>query len=246
MGVKVADYIFARLAEAGPAPRVPGDRRRRHVPQRRARPRDALSTGRATTTSRPARWRLKAMRACPGRPACSASRPGPGGINALNGVFGAWTDSIPMLVVSGQVKRETFKGTYPDLGLRQLGDQEADIVAHGAPDHQVSRAVCRPVGRPLRSWSRRCGSRRTAARGRSGSTCPSTCSRAEVDPAASAASTPPIAGRRRAEADWRHRSPRSLDRLAGRKRPVLIAGTGVRLQVRTTTSSAWPSGSALP
>ena len=32
---------------------------------------------------------------------------GPGGINALNGVFGAWTDSIPMLVISGQVKRET-------------------------------------------------------------------------------------------------------------------------------------------
>src|SRR5450756_1839818 len=29
---------------------------------------------------------------------------GPGGINALNGVFGAWTDSIPMVVVSGQVK----------------------------------------------------------------------------------------------------------------------------------------------
>jgi len=26
---------------------------------------------------------------------------GPGGINALNGVFGAWTDSIPMLVISG-------------------------------------------------------------------------------------------------------------------------------------------------
>ena len=29
---------------------------------------------------------------------------GPGGINALNGVFGAWTDSIPMLILSGQVK----------------------------------------------------------------------------------------------------------------------------------------------
>ena len=28
---------------------------------------------------------------------------GPGGINALNGVFGAWTDSVPMLVISGQV-----------------------------------------------------------------------------------------------------------------------------------------------
>ena len=31
---------------------------------------------------------------------------GPGGINALNGVFGAWTDSLGMIVLSGQVKRE--------------------------------------------------------------------------------------------------------------------------------------------
>lgn len=54
---------------------------------------------------------------------------GPGGINALNGVFGAWTDSIPMLVISGQVKRETIVGTYGDEGgWRQLGDQEADII----------------------------------------------------------------------------------------------------------------------
>ena len=33
---------------------------------------------------------------------------GPGGINALNGVFGAFVDSIPMIVISGQVKRETL------------------------------------------------------------------------------------------------------------------------------------------
>ena len=37
---------------------------------------------------------------------------GPGGINALNGVFGAWTDSIPMLVLSGQVKRETMMASH--------------------------------------------------------------------------------------------------------------------------------------
>ena len=55
---------------------------------------------------------------------------GPGGINALNGVFGAWTDSIPMLVVSGQMKRETLLSTHGLTGkLRQLGDQEADIIA---------------------------------------------------------------------------------------------------------------------
>jgi acetolactate synthase I/II/III large subunit len=54
---------------------------------------------------------------------------GPGGINALNGVFGAWTDSIPMLIISGQVKRETCLATYQIPGLRQLGDQETDIIS---------------------------------------------------------------------------------------------------------------------
>lgn len=53
---------------------------------------------------------------------------GPGGINSLNGVFGAWTDSIPMLIISGQVKRETCMAVMRTSGLRQLGDQEVDIV----------------------------------------------------------------------------------------------------------------------
>lgn len=52
---------------------------------------------------------------------------GPGGINTLNGVHGAYTDSIPMLVISGQVKRETIRHNAPVV-VRQLGDQEADIV----------------------------------------------------------------------------------------------------------------------
>jgi acetolactate synthase-1/2/3 large subunit len=55
---------------------------------------------------------------------------GPGGINAINGVFGAWVDSIPMIIISGQVKRETSLSHYNLNGiLRQLGDQEVDIVA---------------------------------------------------------------------------------------------------------------------
>lgn len=64
-----------------------------------------------------------------GRPGVINVTSGPGGINALNGVFGAWTDSIPMLVISGQVKRETCMATYDIPGLRQLGDQEADIIS---------------------------------------------------------------------------------------------------------------------
>src|SRR4030095_11748650 len=54
---------------------------------------------------------------------------GPGGINSLNGVYGAFTDSIPMLILSGQVKRETYIRTYDLPALRQLGDQEVDIVS---------------------------------------------------------------------------------------------------------------------
>lgn len=67
-----------------------------------------------------------------GRPAALNVTTGPGGINALNGVFGAWTDSIGMIVVSGQVKRQTIAANYP-LALRQLGDQETDMVSIARP-----------------------------------------------------------------------------------------------------------------
>lgn len=52
---------------------------------------------------------------------------GPGGLNCLNGVFGAWTDSAPVLFISGQVKFSTTRASCPNLPLRQLGDQEAPI-----------------------------------------------------------------------------------------------------------------------
>jgi acetolactate synthase-1/2/3 large subunit len=66
------------------------------------------------------------------KPAVVNVTSGPGGINALNGVFGAWTDSIPMLVLSGQVRYDT---TVQGVGLplRQMGDQEYDIVRSVKP-----------------------------------------------------------------------------------------------------------------
>src|SRR5436190_22062381 len=66
---------------------------------------------------------------------------GPGGINALNGVFGAFTDSIPMLVISGQAKRETCMASYDLPGLRQLGDQEVDIVSMVKPITKYAKLV---------------------------------------------------------------------------------------------------------
>lgn len=50
---------------------------------------------------------------------------GPGLTNTITGINGAWLDSIPVLYISGQVKRDNMIG---DSGLRQLGVQEADAV----------------------------------------------------------------------------------------------------------------------
>jgi acetolactate synthase-1/2/3 large subunit len=83
-----------------------------------------------------------------GRPAVVNVTTGPGSINALNGVFGAYTDSIPMLVVSGQVKRETLRALNPIAGLRQLGDQEVDIMAMAAPVTKWRQLVRSPEDIP--------------------------------------------------------------------------------------------------
>lgn len=53
---------------------------------------------------------------------------GPGAINALNGVAGAYMDSIPMLVLSGQAK-SSITVRSSGLKLRTLGNQEFDIVS---------------------------------------------------------------------------------------------------------------------
>jgi acetolactate synthase-1/2/3 large subunit len=66
---------------------------------------------------------------------------GPGGINALVGVYGAYVDSVPMFVVSGQVKLETIAASFPNIPMRQLGDQEVDIVSMVKPVVKYVKAV---------------------------------------------------------------------------------------------------------
>ncbi len=51
---------------------------------------------------------------------------GPGGTNAITGVVGGWLDSIPMLVLSGQVRYDTT-ARWSGVGIRAMGDQEFDI-----------------------------------------------------------------------------------------------------------------------
>lgn len=62
-----------------------------------------------------------------GRMAAVCVTSGPGAVNTLNGVVGAWQDSLPMLVLSGQVRYE-ISVPFSGLPLRYRGIQELNIV----------------------------------------------------------------------------------------------------------------------
>ena len=149
---------------------------------------------------------------------------GPGGINALNGVYGAWTDSIPVLVVSGQVKRATCLATTPVPGLRQLGDQEGEIIpmARGITKYAavVERAedIAWHMDQALH----------LASSGRPGPVwldIPIDVQSANIDPAALRRFVPPVAPSLvPPESDI----DAIIERLLAAKRPVILAGTGIR------------------
>ncbi|MGK6322994.1 thiamine pyrophosphate-binding protein [Sphingomonas sp. DT-51] len=163
---------------------------------------------------------------------------GPGGINALNGVHGAYTDSIAMIVVSGQVKRETLRQNAP-VRLRQLGDQEADIVAMVAPITKFAVMIEDPqdvryllekalwlatTGRPGPVWV----------------DIPIDVQAARIDPDALRGFDPRVEGYGRdfalpAEYGWltgeplRDAARRVIAAFGQAERPVLLPGTGVRI-----------------
>ncbi|OYY76202.1 MAG: acetolactate synthase [Sphingomonas sp. 28-62-20] len=163
---------------------------------------------------------------------------GPGGINALNGVHGAYTDSIAMIVLSGQVKRETLAGNAP-VRLRQLGDQEADTVAIVKPITKFAAMISDPQDiRYLMEkalW--------LATTGRPGPVwidIPIDIQAMPIDPTTLRGFDPRIEGYGRdfalpAEYGWLTGDPlRAAARevvvaLREAKRPVLLPGTGVRI-----------------
>lgn len=69
---------------------------------------------------------------------------GPGGTNSLTGVIGQWLDSIPVIYISGQVKHETTILSCPELKLRQLGDQEINIIDIVKPVTKYASVVTTP------------------------------------------------------------------------------------------------------
>ncbi|MGD0281865.1 MAG: thiamine pyrophosphate-binding protein, partial [Dissulfurispiraceae bacterium] len=66
---------------------------------------------------------------------------GPGSTNAITGVAGAWIDSTPLIILSGQAKR---KDLLSGKGVRQMGIQEVDIVSLVKPITKYAVTVLEP------------------------------------------------------------------------------------------------------
>lgn len=152
---------------------------------------------------------------------------GPGGTNAITGVYGAHVDSIGMLVISGQVKTETTVRAT-GLPLRQFGDQELDIEELVRPVTKYATMVTDPLS--IRYHLEK--ALYLATSGRPGPVwldIPLDVQAARIDPEQ-------LVGFDPAELDepWRHTdlslaAAGILDRLRTAERPVIFAGSGVRL-----------------
>lgn len=72
---------------------------------------------------------------------------GPGGTNAATGIAGAWLDSIPMLVIAGQVKRSDIapRGVDGISMVRQIGFQELNVIDIVKPITKYAVTVTDPA-----------------------------------------------------------------------------------------------------
>jgi acetolactate synthase-1/2/3 large subunit len=163
------------------------------------------------------------------KPALVIVTAGPGAINAFNGVFGAYTDSIPMIVISGQARKNTQRSHFGLSDLRQLGDQEAPIlnmareitkktyeITAEKTGHEIARLLSdafveATLGRPGPVWIE----------------IPVDVQALEIEPVS--INTP---------LGWQFQEPDSgteralrllLNRLSTSKRPVLLLGSGVQI-----------------
>lgn len=70
---------------------------------------------------------------------------GPGGTNAITGVAGAWLDSIPMLVIAGQVKTEDITPRKDGIPVvRAIGLQELNVIDLAKPITKYAVTVSNP------------------------------------------------------------------------------------------------------
>lgn len=163
-----------------------------------------------------------------GEPGVVCVTSGPGAVNAINGVSGAWTDSIPMLVLSGQVKRETCRASYQCNGLRQLGYQETDVVGMVSGITKYAALVDRPesIRRQLeRAW-------RLARTGRPGPCwldIPLDVQGLRVPPESLEPCDSPADGTAWDRNLVAQQCREVIERLGAAERPLILAGHGIRV-----------------
>ena len=152
---------------------------------------------------------------------------GPGGTNAITGVYGAWTDSIGMIVISGQVKWETVVRST-GLALRQLGDQELDIVKLVEPITKYAVMVSDPQS--IRYHLERALYLATSGRpGPCWLDIPMNIQGAKIDPDSLKGYDPQEDEIKYSTQNLDSLSQEIISRLKMAKRPVIYAGSGVRL-----------------
>jgi acetolactate synthase I/II/III large subunit len=159
-----------------------------------------------------------------GRPSLVQVTAGPGSINAMTGVFGAYVDSLPMIVVSGQAKRELLRSSYGFLPeVRQLGEQEVDTVGIASP---ITKYV-RTVHDPTRIRYELEKALHLATSGRPGPTwldIPSDVQAAQVEPD----ELPSFSPGTEAPPNLTPQVTEVLERWRAARRPLLVVGPGVR------------------
>jgi acetolactate synthase-1/2/3 large subunit len=78
------------------------------------------------------------------KPACVLVTNGPGSSNTITGVLGAYQDSIPMIIISGQVPSNQSLNNLQHINLRQLGVQECDIISVVKPITKYAIQITNP------------------------------------------------------------------------------------------------------
>jgi acetolactate synthase-1/2/3 large subunit len=146
---------------------------------------------------------------------------GPGGTNAITGVASAWLDSMPCLVISGQVKRDDLKR---DTGVRILGVQEIDIVS--LVDSITKYAVTVEEPSAIRYHLEKAV--HVANAGRRGPVwldIPLDVQAAQIDPSALTGFVPEP---REEDGELEARVGQVLGLIGSCERPVILAGSGIR------------------
>jgi acetolactate synthase-1/2/3 large subunit len=163
-----------------------------------------------------------------GRMAAVNVTSGPGGTNALTGVYGAFVDSLAMIVISGQVRYDTTVRST-GLPLRQLGDQELDITLLAAPITKYAVMVTDPT--TIRYHMEK--ALHLALSGRPGPVwldIPMDVQGAKVDPVTLKGYDPTDDGNEIPDPRLlQDAAQQVLTRLRHANRPVILVGTGVRI-----------------